>query len=328
MPITRDDCLYIYVLNVGQGDTSVIITPQRRVILIDAYRPRKLIRLLRDLGMLDNDPIDHLIITHPHKDHYSGANSLMKTFRITEATLAPFWHDFGLGPPTYRQLMVRLRTQKAKCNFLSGYSRWYPDEITRLSPAGAAEIDQSAPFLELLGPTNGLIGMLERADAFDTNHLSIMTRLTWDPFRMIFAADAQMENWGPFDSEGLLEEGCVALKAAHHGSANGTQWERINRLKPQWIIISSDANKTHRLPDLIGAAVFSKYANQRGNMSEITGNSGTIRIKVEPSGIIHVDSYYDKAEDIIDLSNATSLHPAVNCTDWRSLLQDRIANLP
>jgi len=40
--------------------------------------------------------------------------------------------------------------------------------------SNAPSPDPDAPYLEMLGPTNNLIQTLEKAAAFDTNHLSIM----------------------------------------------------------------------------------------------------------------------------------------------------------
>ncbi len=84
-------------------------------------------------------------------------------------------------------------------------------------------IDPDKPYLEFLGPTNNMIKTLEEAKEFNTNHLSIMTRLTWGNFGMIITGDAQMENWSFFDEERLLEGRCQVLRASHHGSKNGTQ---------------------------------------------------------------------------------------------------------
>ena len=69
-----DGNLHVYMLNVGQADTSVILSPLGKVIVIDATRPGKLLKLLDDLD--NNNTIEHLIITHPHNDHYSGGNRL------------------------------------------------------------------------------------------------------------------------------------------------------------------------------------------------------------------------------------------------------------
>jgi hypothetical protein len=86
----------------------------------------------------------------------------------------------------------------------------------KTSPTGGDPIiDPDKPFLELLGPTNNMVRNLEEAKAFNTNHLSIMTRLTWGNFGMINTGDAQMENWGFFDEERLLEGKCQVLRASH-----------------------------------------------------------------------------------------------------------------
>ncbi len=248
MAANADGNLHIYMLSVGQGDTSVIVSPDGNVLIIDVTRPTKVLRLLDDLGNDNN--IEHLVITHPHRDHFSGGNRLATDRTILEATVAPFWHEFGMGPPTYRRLMRRLELQETNVTFLSGYSRWYPDGALTTPPPGQnPEIDPNKPFLELLGPTNGLVRTLEEANVFQANHLSIMSRLTWRNFRMISAGDAQMENWSFFDHERMLVDKCQVLRAAHHGSANGTQWERIDRLSPSQVIISSDPASTHDLPD-------------------------------------------------------------------------------
>ena len=76
---------------------------------------------------------------------------------------------------------------------------------------------------------------------------------------MIIAGDAQMENWASFDREGLLKDECQVLRAAHHGSQNGTQWERIFRLSPNLVVVSSDPEGKDHLPDLSSTAVFTKF---------------------------------------------------------------------
>jgi hypothetical protein len=44
---------------------------------------------------------------------------------------------------------------------------------------------------------------------------------------MVNSGDTQMESWSSFDQERMLEDKCQVPGAAHHGSANGIQWERI-----------------------------------------------------------------------------------------------------
>ena len=326
MPAIADGNLHVYMVSVGQGDTSVIVSPEGNVLVIDAMRPTKVLRLLRDLGC--DDTIEHLVVTHPHGDHFGGCNRLAEDLTILEATVAPFWHESGMGPATYRGLMGRLEAQDTNVTFLSGYGRWYPDGAMAPAPPNQYPvIDPNKPFLELLGPTNGLVQMLEDADVFQTNHLSIMSRLSWGDFRMIIAGDAQMENWSFFDREGMLEEDCQVLRTAHHGSSNGTQWERIDRLSPRQVIVSSDPGANHELPDLGGAAIFAKFDSAGGEFACITGNTGTIHLQVTATGHRTLEMYGDPPAGNIDLQGGTSLTEATNPTDWRTLLNTRIATL-
>lgn len=321
-----DGNLHVYMLNVGQGDTSIIVSPQGKVIVIDATQPDKLIRLLDDLGLDGN--VEHLIITHPHDDHFRGGNRLVKENTVLEATLAPFWHEFGMGPPTYRKLVERLANQKTKTTFLAGYSRWYPDgTLTSPAPGGAVEVDPNAPYLEILGPTNGLVRMLEDAKIFNANHLTIMTRLTWGRFRMISTGDAQMENWGHFDNERLMEDKCQVLRAAHHGSPNGTQWERLTRLGSSKVIVSSDPGGGHHLPDLTATAIFAKYDSVDHQMATVTRDTGTIHLRVRASGAHSLESYGDGSSEKVDLSAGVPLTETSNPTDWTALLESRVAGL-
>jgi hypothetical protein len=268
------------------------------------------------------------VVTHPHSDHYSGCNRLAAERAIVEATVAPFWHEFGMGPTTYRRLIGRLGDQETDVTFLSGYLRWYPDGAMTDPPDGQDPvIDPDKPYLELLGPTNGLVRQLEGANVFQTNHLSIMSRLTWRNFRMINTGDAQMENWAFFDREQMLEDKCQVLRAAHHGSANGTQWERIDRLDPRNVIVSSDPESTHDLPDLSAAAIFAEFDSDDGRVATITKDTGTIHLRVTRGGARTLQMFGDSPTGNVQLDDPEPLTEISNPTDWRTLLDTRIEEL-
>ena len=298
------------------------------MIVADVMRPAKIVRLLKDLGHDKHDPIAQLVISHPHSDHYSGANRLTDEFDVQQATIAPFWHAFGMGPPTYRRLVDRFSEKGTNVTFLSGYSRWYPDgAMTGGTNNTDPEVDPDAPFVEMLGPTNGLIRMLEDANIFNANHLSIMLRVCWRSFRMIIGGDAQMENWAFFDHERLMEGGCRVLRAAHHGSSNGTQWERLDRLNPGWVIVSSDPSGGHELPDLSSAAAFLRFNRGNRRRAVTTRDTGTIHLRVRASGVPVMNRFNEAPADMIDLSQGNALTQAADPTDWTQLLNHRIATL-
>lgn len=321
-----DGHLHVYMVNVGQGDCTIIVSPAGNVVVIDAMRPTKIVNLLRDLGVPANGDIEHCVVTHPHNDHFSGVNRLAGDFRILQATLPPFWHEFGMGPPTYRAIAARFEADGTLVSFLSGYSRWYPDGA--LAPPGAddPEVDPTAPFLEMLGPTNAMVEALEASNTFNTNHLTIMSRLTWRNFRMVNAGDAQMENWRFFDSERMMERKCNVLRAAHHGSKNGTQWERIDRLDPRHVIVSSDPAGRHHIPDLTGAAIFATFDDMNQRTAWLTRDTGTIHLRVTAGGTRSFRRFGETATADVDLGRGSAV-PATNPTDWAALIDQRVNEL-
>lgn len=141
--------LGIYLLNVGQADTSVVVTPAGNLVVIDAYRPQKLKEML--LALRPDGKIAHLIITHPHADHYQGADMLLTSFDVQRVTLAPFWHE--PGPPGYHALINKMGLLGTPVHFLSGYERAFPDGGTY--PAFDDQL-----MLEMLGPANSALDLL------------------------------------------------------------------------------------------------------------------------------------------------------------------------
>jgi competence protein ComEC len=318
-----NETLTIYALNVGQADTSVIVTPKNNLVIIDAVRPDKLVYLLDDIGFPETSDIQELIITHPHLDHFSGANRLLKDYTVQSVTLAPFWNAYGAGPPTYRKMINKIEEENCPVDFISGYGRIYPEGALDTSDTSNPLFDTESIFIELLGPPNSMISQLERGDKLDTNHLSIMARLNWKNFKMVFAGDAQMENWSHFDSEGMLSEKCNILRSSHHGSCNGTQWERIDRMNPKYVIISSNPEKKHHLPDLVGTSIFAKYeVSDTSKVVALTKDTGSLKITVTDGTIDSVQFLGDSYDQNIQSLQGTTLTAANNPTDWKSLLDN------
>jgi competence protein ComEC len=314
MPLDTNGKMWVFCINVGQGDTTVIATPANKVIIIDAVNAKKVIRLLSDLGFTDQDEINHIVVSHPHNDHYSGVERLINAFReINALTLTSLWR-YDENKPGYNSIINTAVQTEIPVTFLSGYTQVFPDQ----SPV----LDPRTPRLELLGPSNQFIENLYEAKTLNTNHRSIIARLQWDDFRMVIAGDAQMETWAHFDSEQMLDDPCSVLRSAHHGSANGTQFERVTRMAAEVAIVSSDPDGKDKLPDLIGRATFLRYStSSKKPLVALTNDTGTIKLEIEPSGAYKVFSYGEGRSQNIPLQNEQELTNDSNPTDWGLLTQ-------
>lgn len=70
---TPDGDLEIHHIDVGQADSTLLITPDDKTILVDTGDWRQDGQEVIDyLEAHDIDRIDHLVATHPHADHIGG----------------------------------------------------------------------------------------------------------------------------------------------------------------------------------------------------------------------------------------------------------------
>jgi competence protein ComEC len=314
MPINTNGHIWVFCLNVGQADTTIVATPKGKLLIIDAVKPNKLVRLLSDLGVDSNDHIDHLVVTHPHYDHYSAVQRLVNNYEIDHITLSSLW-QYNEDKPGYNNIINMIDDNGITVSFLSGYSQHYPDDTPFRDP--------HTPCLELLGPSNRIIEDLQQAYKLNTNHRSVMVRLNWQGFTMVIAADAQMENWAHFDAEQMLDCPCDVLRTAHHGSSRGTQFERLERLAPEYVVVSSNPDVDDHLPDLVGCATFVKYAKKSSQpVVVLTHKTGTIKMDIDASGNYTTYMYGEDVYKSIDLQAAQPL--TSHNEYWGSLLNSRI----
>lgn len=307
--------LELYVLSVGQADTTIIKTPGGNIIVIDAVRTDKMRCVLKRIMKGMSGEIAHLIVTHPHDDHYDAATDLLEEFSIRHVVLPPLLPDVSYKPGYLDIINMCDDLQpETQLRFIAGHECIYPD--------GVGIPEKERPELHLLGPTNNLLARLQRANKLKENHYSIISRLRLGRFAMVFAADAQMENWETYDSEELLRGTCRVLRASHHGSKNGTQPERLERLSPSLVVISSQPDGKHKLPDLVGSATFLKYNKYASKRVVMTSDTGTIRIEVtRQGGIYRTYSYGEDFDvDIVPWDDETNTVPD---TDWKTLLDSR-----
>ena len=65
-------------LDVGQGDSVLIRSPEGKTALVDAGPSHDIVTLLRSRGVT---AIDMVVVTHHHADHYGGMEAVVREFR-------------------------------------------------------------------------------------------------------------------------------------------------------------------------------------------------------------------------------------------------------
>lgn len=92
-----DRNLQVYVIDVGQGDSILVRTPDGKNILIDGGAGDY---LLVELGKILPPwvrRIDILVLTHPHADHFFGLMDVIERYQVG----AVWWNPVYQGMPEY-----------------------------------------------------------------------------------------------------------------------------------------------------------------------------------------------------------------------------------
>lgn len=219
------DKLVVRFLDVGQGDSELIQLPDGETILIDSGdRGSPTVDLLRHYGVKQ---IDLIIATHPHSDHIGEMRDVIRAFKVQE-----FWDSgFRHTTRTYTDMLEEIRDRGIK------FATPRRGDLRKCGDV----------LLEVLNPSDDLPDE-------NANNASIVVRLTFGSKRLLFSGDAEMYEgtkpsaWGQMIATEKDSLRADLLKAAHHGSSNGTTREVLDVVNPGIVTISCAAGNGYHHP--------------------------------------------------------------------------------
>lgn len=273
------DALVYFLLNVGDGDTQVLLLPpdsndhKRRLVIVDVATPRKLPKLIEALTAaklvdpLNTDAFMRLVVaTHPHFDHIGGLHDLLSKF-TRQGDIDQFWEPgFYFPTPPFHNLMAALESRP-----------W----IRRLQPTAGTTLTLDTVRFTVLGPG---IGLRNRFDTYgvEINDSSITMMVEYPAShvfaervdghltrhapsgqsrRLLLGGDAQFTSWAQttVDFPDLQQSqnltlarelrsalgrdylSADVLKVSHHASKHGVNLELMERVGAPIALVSSVA---------------------------------------------------------------------------------------
>ena len=222
-----DGLLHVHFLDVGQGDSTLVVTPSGRQMLIDGG-PDGDVTSQRLAGLLPGGDrsLDVVLMTHLDADHSLGLLGVLDRFAVGAVLTGAHPMDSAIRPQ-WEQALER-----------SGVT---PVEVS----AGHGIVLEEGVELEVLNPVPGrLFG--------DTNNDSVAVRLVYGSTSVLLAADMEEDaelrlvNAGPIISS-------TVLKAGHHGSATSTTQQFLDAVGPAVAVVSAglDNQYGHPAPDVL-----------------------------------------------------------------------------
>jgi competence protein ComEC len=231
------NALLIEAIDVGQGDSLLLITPDGKTFLEDgggfggafgaslSHAPQPF-----DIGEEIVSPVlwargirklDVVALTHAHADHISGLPSVLRNFHPNE-----LWVGNNPHGPEYDALLKEAAELHIRVRQL------HAGEEMAL---GTAQVRVLAPEANY-----------QPADE-PSNNDSLVLRVAYGTTSVLFTGDAE----APEERAMLRQPDLLAstlLKVGHHGSHTSTQPEFLSRVAPQWAVISCGLRNTYGHP--------------------------------------------------------------------------------
>lgn len=208
---------YVYYLDVGQGDSSLIIYNDI-VVMNDTGGTSNYnvssgcIKLLKSLGY---SHIDYLILTHGDFDHMGDSIYLINNYKVKNVVL---------NNDSFNELETNL-IKKLKKKKIKYYQN-----------------------VEKIPISNNIITILNTEEYDNENDNSNVIYIELNNYKFMFMGDAGVDK-----EKDILERYNISnidvLKVGHHGSKTSSSKSFINKIKPKYSIISVGKNNRYGHPN-------------------------------------------------------------------------------
>ncbi len=239
-------------LDVGQGDSILIKTPQNQSILIDGGPGNKVLEKLGKYLSSFPKRVDVVILTHPHADHVTGLIEVLKRYNVSLVVI----NGVYLKTDSYNQFINAAKDNSAK--------------VLIAEIGQAIHFGKDLEFDIIAAPGGGI------TNDNNANETSIVGKLIYKDFSIMFTGDAPatVENkilaYGP-SADGLKSD---IIKVGHHGSKYSSFMNFLSAVAPKAGIIEVAEKNIYNLPS---PAALSRFAMLGINVFE-TGQNGDIKI--------------------------------------------------
>ena len=245
-----DSSSYVYFFDVGQGDSSMIITPYRKeVILVDTGGVRNrnvsddVICFMHSKGI---NSVDYMILSHGDFDHMGEAINLVNNFKVEKIIF--------------------------NC-----------DEFNELENELIKVLDKKkVPYYSCIKELNiddNKLYFLNNKDYGNENDNSSVIYTELNNHKFLFMGDASIEV-----EEDLMEKYNLKdidiLKVGHHGSKTSSSKEFIDKINPKYSIISVGKDNRYGHPNNVVLDILSKSKIYR------TDIDGSVFFKINDDSLV------------------------------------------
>jgi len=221
LTVTQEDRLQVHFFDVGQGDSILFITPDKKYVLVDGGPGSDVMEGLGKTVPFWQDKLDYVIATHGDSDHITGLVDVFERYRVENFV----YNGEQKNTLVYKRLMQLVDGSNAKVINATSESDFFIG---------------CCLYIDMLWPTDGY------DDVLGSNDSSVSFVASYGEFDIYLAGDLssqyeiQMLSSQNYDIE--------VHKASHHGSKSSSPLGLFELLNPDVSVISAGEDNRYGHP--------------------------------------------------------------------------------